>query len=147
MVTKKSQNGWQEVKIDANSSKPETTTVLTPPSLTTTLHKQTKSNTPPANSSFRLVASQPSPSSSLLGLASPRFKNLPIGTRAEVSPASFKIAHQIGKLLSTKTEDSGLGGAALIVDYGGDHLHGDSFRVGCPYFPSWGPRSRLSKFY
>ena len=47
----------------------------------------------------------------------------------EVSPASFKIAHQIGKLLSTKSEGSGPGGAALIVDYGGDHLHGDSFRV------------------
>ena len=47
----------------------------------------------------------------------------------EVSPASFKIAHQIGKLLSTKTEGSGPGGAALIVDYGNDYLHGDSFRV------------------
>jgi hypothetical protein len=22
-----------------------------------------------------------------------------------------------------------MGGAALIIDYGGDHLHGDSFRV------------------
>jgi len=56
----------------------------------------------------------------------------------EVSPASFKVAHQIGKLLSTKTEGPGLGGAALVVDYGGDHLHGDSFRVNRPaVFLSW----------
>ncbi|KAF9648679.1 DUF185-domain-containing protein [Thelephora ganbajun] len=128
-LIEKSQNGWQEIKIGSTSSKPETTTIFTPPGSTATLHKQTKSNTPTTNSNFRLVASQPSPSSSLLGLASPRFKDLPIGTRVEVSPASFKIAHQIGKLLSTKTEGSSLGGAALIVDYGGDHLYGDSFRA------------------
>ena len=129
MVTQKSQNGWQEVKIDATSPKPEITTVLTLSGSTATLYNQTKSTTTISNSNFHLVASQPSPSSSLLGLASPRFKNLSIGTRVEVSPASFKIAHQIGKLLSTKTEGSSLGGAALVVDYGGDHLHGDSFRV------------------
>ncbi|KAF9787471.1 S-adenosyl-L-methionine-dependent methyltransferase [Thelephora terrestris] len=128
-LIEKSQNGWREIKIDSVSIKPETTTILKPPGSTTTLHKQTKSNTPTANSNFRLVASQPSPSSSLLGLASPRFKDLPIGTRVEVSPASFKIAHRIGQLLSTKAESSGLGGAALMVDYGGDHLHGDSFRA------------------
>lgn len=145
MVVQKSQNGWQEIKIDSASSKPETTTVLTPPASTVALHKQTKSNTSTTSSNFRLVTSQPSPSSSLLGLASPRFKNLSIGTRVEVSPASFKIAHQIGKLLSAKVEGSSAGGAALIVDYGGDHLHGDSFRVNWP--AGFLSRDRLSELF
>ena len=129
MATKKSQDGWREIKIGSTSPKPKTTTILTPSGPSTTLPKQTKSNTPTTNPNFRLVVSQPSPSSSILGMASPRFKELPIGSRVEVSPASFKIAHQIGKLLSTKTEGSGLGGSAIVIDYGDDHLHGDSFRV------------------
>ena len=127
MAIQKSQDGWREIKIDSASSKPETTTVLTPPYTAT--KKQTETLNSIDNSNFRLVAPPSDASARTLGGASRRFEDLPIGTRVEVSPASFKIAHQIAKLLSTKSSPSSRGGAALIVDYGGDHSYGNSFRV------------------
>jgi len=90
-VTQKYQNGWQEVKIDATSPKPRNHNSPHTAGLDRHLPQPTQSTTATANSNFRLGASQPSPSSSLLALASPRFKNLSIGTRVEVSPASFKL--------------------------------------------------------
>lgn len=53
-----------------------------------------------------------------------------MGSRIEVSPASFKIARQIGELLHDETTDgSRSAGSALIVDYGGNKVYGNSFRV------------------
>ena len=82
---------------------------------------------------FRQVLSPaPTPTSQLLGTSSPRFLKLPVGTRIEVSPASFKIARQIGELLHDKSDSSEgahTAGSALIIDYGGDHVYGNSFRV------------------
>ena len=47
------------------------------------------------------------------------------GARAEVCPEAFTVATHIGQLVgSSKT-----GGAALIVDYGDDHIFGSSLRV------------------
>lgn len=80
---------------------------------------------------FRQVLTPtPTPTSTVLGLSSPRFLKLPVGSRIEVSPASFKIARQIGELLHDKASDgSRSAGSALIVDYGGNKVYGNSFRV------------------
>ncbi|KAG9015939.1 hypothetical protein FRB90_004115 [Tulasnella sp. 427] len=68
------------------------------------------------------LSADASPITSVLVASSPRFANLPTGSRIEVSPASFKIAHQVGNLIQK-------GGAALVVDYGGPQLYGNSFRA------------------
>lgn len=62
----------------------------------------------------------------------------------EVSPAAFKIARRVGQLVSGRDEPEPLakrdvvvphkelesvGGCGLIIDYGGDKVYGDSFRV------------------
>jgi NADH dehydrogenase [ubiquinone] 1 alpha subcomplex assembly factor 7 len=78
------------------------------------------------------LAPSPTLTSALLESSSPRFQKLPIGTRIEVSPSAFKIARQIGELLVGSSIDSS-GGAALIVDYGGEKAFGNSLRV--KHFP------------
>ena len=98
---------------------------------------QTKINsdktTGPSLSFRRVLAPRPSAVSHVLGHSSLRFQNLPVGSSLEVSPTSFKIARKIGELLmSGKFEEKSapVGGCGLIIDYGGDHAFGDSFRVG-----------------
>ena len=68
----------------------------------------------------------------LLGASSHRFQQLPVGSRIEVSPASFKISRRIGEIL--RSEQGGVehvSGCALLIDYGDDHAFGNSFRVRC----------------
>ena len=71
----------------------------------------------------------------LLGQSSPRFSEIPIGSSIEVSPTSFRTARQVGELLlgngkNQEGESSrSPGGCGLIIDYGDDHVFGDSFRV------------------
>jgi Putative S-adenosyl-L-methionine-dependent methyltransferase len=84
----------------------------------------------------RVLSPIPSAASTVLGLSSTRFQTLPIGTTIEVSPSSFKIARQIGELLSRPNNQSteqhpelSPGGCGLIVDYGGEKVFGNSFRV------------------
>lgn len=77
-----------------------------------------------------VLSPSPGTMSSLLGLSSPRFKDLPVGSRIEVSPTAFKNAQMIGKLLQSNAESpADVPGSALIVDYGGDKVYGNSFRV------------------
>lgn len=81
----------------------------------------------------RVLAPRPSAVSHVLGHSSLRFQNLPVGSSLEVSPTSFKIARKVGELLTSgKSEEKNatIGGCGLIIDYGGDHAFGDSFRVG-----------------
>jgi NADH dehydrogenase [ubiquinone] 1 alpha subcomplex assembly factor 7 len=76
------------------------------------------------------LAPSPTPTSTLLGSSSLRFQKLPIGSRIEVSATAFKIARQVGELLAGGDQGSdSSGGAALIVDYGGEKAFGNSFRV------------------
>jgi NADH dehydrogenase [ubiquinone] 1 alpha subcomplex assembly factor 7 len=92
----------------------------------------------------RVLSPTPTAASTLLGLSSPRFHNLPTGTFIEVSPAAFKAARQVGQLVSGRDEPiplakrdfvapsndlESVGGCGLIIDYGGDKAYGDSFRV------------------
>lgn len=81
---------------------------------------------------FRQVLSEsPTAVSNLLSASSSRFQKLVVGSSLEVSPVAFKVARKIGEILHSKQGGGeNVMGCALIVDYGGDHSFGDSFRVG-----------------
>ena len=90
----------------------------------------------------RVLSPTPTAASTVLGLSSKRFQSLPLGATIEVSPASFKIARQIGEILSNpkhqsreRSTESAPGGCGLVVDYGGEKVFGDSFRV-CDHLAS-----------
>ncbi|KAG0706729.1 S-adenosyl-L-methionine-dependent methyltransferase [Suillus ampliporus] len=111
-VIEKTQQGWNEVLIAPSND----------PSIKYTMplfRVRLKARLSPAiaTHAFALDAS------TLLGLASPRFFSLPVGTRIEVSRASMNQARNIGKLIGTKG-----GGCALVVDYGADKAFSDSLR-------------------
>ena len=101
------------------------------------------SRIPRVASSFRRVLSPtPTPMSTLLGMSSTRFKTLPVGSYVEVSPSGFKIARRIGELLyDGDSNGARSAGSALIVDYGGDKVYGNSFRVRVLH---WSPPSHPS---
>ena len=101
----------------------------------TTLPPPSKSPTSQPASRFRRVLSPlPTASSTLLGLSSPRFKDLPPGSTVEISPAAFKIARQIGELMCEGDgKGDGSAGSALVVDYGAEKAFGNSFRVSTAY--------------
>ncbi|GAA5839478.1 hypothetical protein JCM11251_002736 [Rhodosporidiobolus azoricus] len=66
----------------------------------------------------------PTPSSSASGahsLTAQRFARLPLGSRIEVSPASWEIARDVAQLIGEK-------GAGLVVDYGDAKAFGRSWR-------------------
>lgn len=94
----------------------------------------------------RVLSPSPTAASTLLGLSSPRFNGLPLGSFIEVSPTAFRIARQVAQLVSGTAEpepliqhnhkhdvapntDESAGGCGLIIDYGGDRAYGSSFRV------------------
>ncbi|QRV75349.1 SAM-dependent methyltransferase [Ceratobasidium sp. AG-Ba] len=114
-IIEKTAQGFQEVLVDIDR---------TAQTLTTTSASVDSSNRHrPAN--FRYVLSgNMAPLARTLGQSSPRFANLPIGSRIEVSPASWAIARTLGKLI---TENGG--GAGLVMDYGDDKAFGSSFRA------------------
>ncbi|KAG1739172.1 S-adenosyl-L-methionine-dependent methyltransferase [Suillus paluster] len=121
-VIERTQQGWNEVLIAPSSD----------PSIKYTMPSSESDSKPVSPPQFqpmssrwtRVLSPSPTGSSTLLGLASPRFSSLPIGTRIEVSRASMNHARNIGKLIGTKG-----GGCALIVDYGADKAFGDSLRA------------------
>ncbi|KAF8896131.1 S-adenosyl-L-methionine-dependent methyltransferase [Infundibulicybe gibba] len=122
-VLQKSETGWHEVMIassDVISSKPapDGTLPSTPPLALS-----------PQSRLHRVLSPTPTATSSVLGASSPRFQQLPVGSRIEVSPAAFRIGRSIGELLTMKQPEDHSGGCALVIDYGGDHVYGDSFRV------------------
>ncbi|CCL99309.1 uncharacterized protein FIBRA_01325 [Fibroporia radiculosa] len=130
-LIQKTQQGWQEILITSTPD-PAACTVLQP-SRATNLDFTTTDPTPtlssPSTTRFRRILSPtPTPSSTLLGLSSNRFKQLPVGSQIEVSPAAFKIARRVGELVC-EAGGSGVAGSALIVDYGGDRAYGNSFRA------------------
>ncbi|BGP54659.1 hypothetical protein JCM8202v2_002246 [Rhodotorula sphaerocarpa] len=60
-------------------------------------------------------------------LIAQRFARLPLGSRLEVSPASWEIARDLARLLGGGAE-AGPGGAGLVVDYGDAKAFGRSWR-------------------
>jgi NADH dehydrogenase [ubiquinone] 1 alpha subcomplex assembly factor 7 len=79
----------------------------------------------------RILSPSPSPASTLLGLSSPRFGKLPVGSRLEVSPPAFKIARKVGEIIAgdANCEGGASGGCGLVIDYGDDKAFGDTLRV------------------
>ncbi|TBU50338.1 S-adenosyl-L-methionine-dependent methyltransferase [Dichomitus squalens] len=128
-LLQKIEKGWREVLI-ASGPDPAAGTILKSdgsPSLDVSTTRPLVSTA----ARFRQVLSPtPMPTSTLLGLSSPRFQKLPAGSRIEVSPAAFKISRKIGGLLHDK-HPGGVrsAGSALIVDYGGSKVYGNSFRA------------------
>ncbi|GAA6050042.1 hypothetical protein JCM3770_001929 [Rhodotorula araucariae] len=57
-------------------------------------------------------------------LTAQRFARLPIGSRIEVSPASWEVARDVARLVG----GGGAGGAGLVVDYGDGKAFGRSWR-------------------
>ncbi len=123
---------------------------------TQTTATNTSSNSNTVSHLRRVLTPLPTAASTLLGFSSPRFLNLPVGSFIEVSPAAFKIARQVAQLISGTSESevehrknlqkrdvapgltSSVGGCGLIVDYGGDKVYGDSFRVSSQFAnPLW----------
>jgi NADH dehydrogenase [ubiquinone] 1 alpha subcomplex assembly factor 7 len=128
--------GWHEVMIDTDRDSYSTSG----PSQTTAVNSTTRPLL------RRVLSPTPTAASTVLGLSSPRFNSLPVGSFIEVSPAAFRIARQVAQLVSGTTEpepliqhnhkhdvapntDESVGGCGLIIDYGGDQVYGDSFRV------------------
>ncbi|KAF8931199.1 NADH dehydrogenase [ubiquinone] complex I, assembly factor 7 [Podila verticillata] len=52
----------------------------------------------------------------------PAYDHFQPGDRIEISPDSFRVAHEMAKHMNKN------GGSALIVDYGKDHIQGDTLR-------------------
>ncbi|KAG0026620.1 NADH dehydrogenase [ubiquinone] complex I, assembly factor 7 [Podila clonocystis] len=52
----------------------------------------------------------------------PAYEHFKPGDRIEISPDSFRVAHEMAKHMNKH------GGSALIVDYGKDHIQGDTLR-------------------
>ncbi|OAX42701.1 DUF185-domain-containing protein [Rhizopogon vinicolor AM-OR11-026] len=121
-VIEKTQQGWHEVLI-APSNDPSIKYITPSSEFDSNL-----GSPPPSQRTSsrwtRVLSPTPTASGTLLGLASPRFSSLPVGTRIEVSRASMNQARNIGKLIGTKD-----GGCALVVDYGADKPFGDSLRA------------------
>ncbi|GAA5870620.1 hypothetical protein JCM8547_002064 [Rhodosporidiobolus lusitaniae] len=92
----------------------------------------------PSPSSPSASAAPPSPSllNSTASLTAQRFARLPLGSRIEVSPASWEIARDVARLVSGRGEEGegkegsgkGAGGAGLVVDYGDAKAFGRSWR-------------------
>ncbi|BGP14915.1 hypothetical protein JCM10213v2_002870 [Rhodosporidiobolus nylandii] len=62
-------------------------------------------------------------------LLAQRFARLPLGSRIEVSPASWEIARDVAKLVVGGGDGKGPGGAGLVVDYGDAKAFGRSWRM------------------
>ncbi|KAF9478849.1 DUF185-domain-containing protein [Pholiota conissans] len=129
-ILKKAENNtWHEVLVASTAEeKPQTESDSAESNATS----QPAASTSESTSSFRYVlAPQPTPISTVLGLSSPRFNELPTGSTLEVSPTSFRIARKVGELLATGSaeEELSIGGAGLIIDYGANHAFDNSLRA------------------
>ncbi|KAJ7592848.1 S-adenosyl-L-methionine-dependent methyltransferase [Mycena floridula] len=103
-VLKKKEQGWHEVMVS-----------------------DSRTAESPDNPHLALAVSS-SPSTAA-GLMSFRFPHLPIDSQVEISPVSFKIAHQIGLRLTKQKSENSAGGCGLIIDYGQEGAASDSFRA------------------
>lgn len=133
MPTQKTQKGWNEVLI-ASGPDPTAPKILksSPLSSEHATSDIVAHGVIESSPRFHRVLSETSTAASnLLAASSSRFQKMPVGSRIEVSPSAFKIAHRIGELLySSQGGPADVSGCALVVDYGGDHAFGSSFRVG-----------------
>ncbi|KAK4055553.1 hypothetical protein OIV83_000099 [Microbotryomycetes sp. JL201] len=134
--------GWREVLVDVADSKAITATeplrlVLSPgPTPASMLYTRLSSmaavdassdRNAPKSQSFNFDTTMPMPQAhsqeQSLSPTLSRFARLPIGSRIELSPASWEIARDLGK-----TMQGPRGGAGLVIDYGDSKAFGRSWR-------------------
>ncbi|KAJ7145109.1 S-adenosyl-L-methionine-dependent methyltransferase [Mycena crocata] len=133
----KTEQGWQEILIALTESRQAKETEST--ALDSGAEKETYTATSEKEGPrFQYVLSpQPTAASMLLGLSSSRFRELPVGSRLEVSHLGFKTMRAIGELICGQREETASDtkdpppsrGCGLIVDYGASHAFDQSFRA------------------
>ncbi|KAI6108027.1 S-adenosyl-L-methionine-dependent methyltransferase [Pisolithus sp. B1] len=96
-LIEKTSHGWHEVLIALSKNQSPTGDVL---------HSDSRKSVPKPHACYPPT---PTATSTLLGNLSPRYANLPVGSRIEVSDR--------------------VGGCALVVDYGAEHAVGNSLRA------------------
>ncbi|KAK9484288.1 S-adenosyl-L-methionine-dependent methyltransferase [Lipomyces starkeyi] len=104
------QNGWREIMIDY--SVPQVKTAVSLPGQTRSFDEDPK---------FHLtVLPYYTPSSKIGPESSPRYKNLPVKSKIEISPESWDVAKELALRISEqRTPEAPTGsGAALVIDYG-----------------------------
>ncbi|KAK9365826.1 S-adenosyl-L-methionine-dependent methyltransferase [Lipomyces kononenkoae] len=104
------QNGWREVMVDY--SVPQEKTPLSLPGQTRSFDETPK---------FHLtVLPYSTPSSKIGPESSPRYKNLSVNSKIEISPESWDVAKELALRISEqKTPQAPTGtGSALVIDYG-----------------------------
>ncbi|CAG8562254.1 11835_t:CDS:2 [Paraglomus brasilianum] len=72
---------------------------------------------------FQLVTSSTSTTASNVYTSAPEYERMSVGDTIEISPLSWNNANEIAKYIHD------YGGSALIIDYGKDHLQGDTLRA------------------
>ncbi|KAJ9110424.1 hypothetical protein QFC19_001549 [Naganishia cerealis] len=133
----RTEEGWREVFVNidpewTSSSAPSTTSSTPTPADQAAFTPTTR-----ANSGLTLALSRESSTlSSVLPTTSPRFADVPVGGRVEISKDSFETMRMVGQLISAANYDDGsveagtcAGGAGLVIDYGADHFSSNSFRA------------------
>ncbi|KAI6024824.1 S-adenosyl-L-methionine-dependent methyltransferase [Pisolithus microcarpus] len=128
-LIEKTSHGWHEVLIALSQDQSVRYTMPTAQPTENVLHGDSrKSASKPQAVSSRwtpVLSPTPTATSTLLGNLSPRFANLPVGSRIEVSDTVVKAARSIAELIM---QDS-VGRSALVVDYGAEHATGNSLRA------------------
>lgn len=161
-VFQKTEEGFREVCVNLGMDGGDPMSMLgdkqsqAEPSRGTILHQAVSaaasSPAPLNNSGLTLGLSKESSTlSDILPATSPRFQDIPVGERVEISSESWQVMRCIGELVSglrhgaqrnpsgmgqpevvKESESQGeraVGGAALVIDYGSDKASSNSFRV------------------
>ncbi|SCV70990.1 BQ2448_3752 [Microbotryum intermedium] len=104
------------------------TLVATPASRTSASSSLSFDTTLPPSNATPPSGPQPSAGSAepVSSLTLARFARLPVGSRIEISPASWEVAQSVGKLFSSSSSPKGAAG--LIIDYGDAKAFGRSWR-------------------
>ncbi|KAI6123548.1 S-adenosyl-L-methionine-dependent methyltransferase [Pisolithus croceorrhizus] len=128
-LIEKTSHGWHEVLITLSKNQSVRYTMPTAqPTDSALLGDSGKSASKPQVVSSRwmpVLSPTPTATSTLLGNLSPRFANLAVGSRIEVSDTVVKTARSIADLIAQDR----VGGCALVVDYGAEHAAGNSLRA------------------
>lgn len=128
-LIEKTSHGWREVLIALSQDQSVRYAMPTAHPTENALHgdsRKTASKPQAVSSRWTPVLSPtPTATSTLLGNLSPRFANLPVGSRIEVSGAVVKTARSIAEVIM----QDNVGGCALVVDYGAEHATGSSLRA------------------
>lgn len=133
-LSQKTEEGWREifVNVDPEWTPPSTTSESRP--VIPAQNAQSTPSTEPTSGLTLALSREPSTLSDILPTTSPRFEDIPVGGRVEISKDSYEMMRMVGRLVSgleadEKGAEGGVGGVGLVVDYGKDGFSSNSFRV------------------